>query len=190
MAIHSSVLAWRIPGTGESGGLASMESHRVGHDWSDLAATAAGWFPSCNSRYLSGFSQLVVFIQYWHLFSLRSKWISWYKSEKQCLNDYIKLLSKHEKFLVILEKSFDYGSQFSFSPGSLRNEGFSLWVLRTLILKEQILISLEEKEMGKVSEKVGSLLGALVWWTWGYWGSIERTEEDDTWDKETQEGEL
>ena len=32
MAIHSSVLAWRIPGTGEPGGLPSMESHRVGHD--------------------------------------------------------------------------------------------------------------------------------------------------------------
>ena len=38
MATHSSVLAWRIPGTGESGGLLSMGSHRVGHDWSDLAA--------------------------------------------------------------------------------------------------------------------------------------------------------
>ena len=33
--------AWRIPGTGEPGGLPSMESHRVGHDWSDLAAAAA-----------------------------------------------------------------------------------------------------------------------------------------------------
>ena len=31
MATHSSVLAWRIPGTGEPGGLPSMESHRVGH---------------------------------------------------------------------------------------------------------------------------------------------------------------
>ena len=41
MAIHSSVLAWRIPGTGEPGGLPSMGSHRVGHDWSDLAAGAA-----------------------------------------------------------------------------------------------------------------------------------------------------
>ena len=41
MATHSSVLAWRIPGTGESGGLLSMGSHRVGHDWSDLAAAAA-----------------------------------------------------------------------------------------------------------------------------------------------------
>ena len=38
MATHSSVLAWRIPGKGEPGGLPSMESHRVGHDWSDLAA--------------------------------------------------------------------------------------------------------------------------------------------------------
>ena len=36
MATHSSVLAWRIPGTGEPGGLPSMGSHRVGHDWSDL----------------------------------------------------------------------------------------------------------------------------------------------------------
>ena len=40
MATHSSVLAWRIPGTGELGGLPSMESHRVGHSWSDLAAAA------------------------------------------------------------------------------------------------------------------------------------------------------
>ena len=38
MATHSSVLAWRIPGTEEPGGLPSMGSHRVGHDRSDLAA--------------------------------------------------------------------------------------------------------------------------------------------------------
>ena len=41
MATHSSVLAWRIPGMGVPGGLPSMGSHRVGHDWSDLAAAAA-----------------------------------------------------------------------------------------------------------------------------------------------------
>ena len=41
MAVHSSVLAWRIPGTAEPGGLPSMGSHRVGHDWSNLAAAAA-----------------------------------------------------------------------------------------------------------------------------------------------------
>ena len=41
MATHSSVPAWRIPGTGEPGGLPSLGSHRVGHDWIDLAAAAA-----------------------------------------------------------------------------------------------------------------------------------------------------
>ena len=43
MATHSSVLAWRIPGTGEPGGLPSLGPHRVGRDWSDLAAAAAAW---------------------------------------------------------------------------------------------------------------------------------------------------
>ena len=41
MTTHSSVLAWRIPGTGKPGGLPSLGSHRVGHNWSDLAAAAA-----------------------------------------------------------------------------------------------------------------------------------------------------
>ena len=38
MATHSSILAWRIPGMAEPGGLPSVGSHRVGHDWSNLAA--------------------------------------------------------------------------------------------------------------------------------------------------------
>ena len=38
MATHSSILAWRIPGTEEPGGLPSMESHRVGHNRRNLAA--------------------------------------------------------------------------------------------------------------------------------------------------------
>ena len=41
MATHSNVLAWRMPGRGEPRGLQSMGSHRVRHDWSDLAAAAA-----------------------------------------------------------------------------------------------------------------------------------------------------
>ena len=49
MATHSSILAWRIPGTGEPGGLPSMGSHRVGHDWSDLAAAAGCFINSINS---------------------------------------------------------------------------------------------------------------------------------------------
>ena len=47
MATHSSVLAWRIPGAGEPGGLTSMGSHRVGHDWSDLAAAAICYLSFC-----------------------------------------------------------------------------------------------------------------------------------------------
>ena len=62
MATHSSVLAWRIPGTGEPGGLPSMGSHRVGHDWSDLAAAAAdltcGGAGNVNSRLASSTSSL------------------------------------------------------------------------------------------------------------------------------------
>ena len=42
MATHSSVLAWRIPGTGEPGGLLSMGSLRVRHDLSDLKKKSAG----------------------------------------------------------------------------------------------------------------------------------------------------
>ena len=47
MAIHSSGLAWRIPGMGEPGGLPSMGSHRVRHNWSNLAAAAAGGRVGC-----------------------------------------------------------------------------------------------------------------------------------------------
>jgi len=60
MATHSSVLAWRIPGMGEPGGLPSMGSHRVRHDWSDLAAAAAAGAASWDSqlqRRLSDFNR-------------------------------------------------------------------------------------------------------------------------------------
>ena len=47
MAPHSSGLAWRIPGTGEAGGLPSMGLHRVGHNWSDLAAAFPHYLQVC-----------------------------------------------------------------------------------------------------------------------------------------------
>ena len=65
MATHSSVLAWRIPGTGEPGGLPSLGSHRIGHDWHELAAAAAdvllvlSWFfydPTDVGNLICGFS--------------------------------------------------------------------------------------------------------------------------------------
>ena len=50
MATHSSVLAWRIPGTGEPSGLPSMGSHRLGHDWSDSAAALKLQIPGHHPR--------------------------------------------------------------------------------------------------------------------------------------------
>ena len=63
MATHSSVLAWRIPGMGKPGGLPSMGSHRVGHDWSDLAAAAACFlFQLFYSSHLTGSFLLFMFL--------------------------------------------------------------------------------------------------------------------------------
>ena len=61
MATHSSVLAWRIPGTGEPGELLSMGSHRVGHDRSDLAAAAGpdGITGQSNNYFIKNFHQSV-----------------------------------------------------------------------------------------------------------------------------------
>ena len=57
MATHSSVLAWRIPGMGEPGGLPSMGPHKVGHDCSDLAAAAAA-AAAVNSKSAEEFNKL------------------------------------------------------------------------------------------------------------------------------------
>ena len=50
MATHSSVLAWRFPGTEEPSGLSSVGSHRVGYDWSNLAGGISGKEPACQCR--------------------------------------------------------------------------------------------------------------------------------------------
>ena len=52
MATHSSVLAWRIPGTGEPGGLPSLGSHRIRHNWRDLAVAAAAAAGKCSVPHL------------------------------------------------------------------------------------------------------------------------------------------
>ena len=72
MTTHSSVLAWRIPGTGEPGRLPSMGSHRVGHDWSDLAAAAAIALRRCVS-----FCCICCFSPWlcWYIFCLRGQLI-------------------------------------------------------------------------------------------------------------------
>jgi len=59
MATHFSVLAWRIPGMAEPGGLLSMGLHRVGHDCSDLAAAAA----AAGRQTMTGIIQLYVTLE-------------------------------------------------------------------------------------------------------------------------------
>ena len=66
MATHSSVLTWRIPGLGEPGGLLSMGSHRVGYDWSNLAAAAGS----------SLLPQVFSICSKWGLLSSYSAWAS------------------------------------------------------------------------------------------------------------------
>ena len=71
MATHSSVLAWRIPGTGVPGGLPSMGSHRVGHDWSNLAAAAdAQVLPSLCLLTRFSYCLLFSFVYFFLLFCL------------------------------------------------------------------------------------------------------------------------
>ena len=74
MATHSSVLAWRIPGTGEPGGLPSLRSHKVGNDWSDLAAAAAAAVPCTRQGGDTAVStgRAVLIIYSWCLFWLVS----------------------------------------------------------------------------------------------------------------------
>ena len=71
MATHSSVPACRIPGTGQPGGLSSMGSHRVGHDWSDLAAAPAAflmWDLSILLYVLLIYSIIYVIMNSWNFF--------------------------------------------------------------------------------------------------------------------------
>ena len=98
MATHSSALAWRIPGTEEPGGLLSMESHRVGHDWSDLAAAAAAMTstkaPSLWSEIFYGYfysKELIVWIFLVPISRKGITSINWMSSKKKRTNTSITL---------------------------------------------------------------------------------------------------
>ena len=71
MATHSTILARRIPGTREPGGLPSLGSHRVGHDWSDLAAAAAAAVEKTNNTNFNTTARTPIF-----LFMSAGKWAS------------------------------------------------------------------------------------------------------------------
>ena len=81
MATHSSVLAWRIPGTGEPGGLPSMGLHRVGHDWNNLAAAAAAADIYPEVELLD--HMVVLFLVFWEASSCFPHGLPWWLSGKE-----------------------------------------------------------------------------------------------------------
>ena len=90
MATHSSVLAWRIPGTAEPGRLPSMGLHRVGHNWSDLAeagtAAAAGSKSSLKIAFVVVLTNIIqtiygYFLIFWHLYNVGLGWFSFHCTE-------------------------------------------------------------------------------------------------------------
>ena len=79
LANHSSILSWRIPGTGEPGGLPSMGSHRVGHNWSDLTAAAGSYLEAFYMQCCFCFLNMHLFTK-WGLLSPRNKFMLFFTS--------------------------------------------------------------------------------------------------------------
>ena len=79
MTTHSSILAWRIPGTVEPVGLPSMGLHRVGHDWSDLAAARRNIICSFDEvgcgYYGSNLPPIYIYIKYWDTIAWCNLWL-------------------------------------------------------------------------------------------------------------------
>ena len=144
MATHSSVLAWRIPGTGEPGGLPSTGSHRVGHDWSDLAAAAAVYFWVKLSFRIIQKQQCLKFktldkhtwlrnfyfhnkysvtctlkILSWnsHSFTMVQHWAFWSSSWTICQNSVLR---------VTVIKPFSWRASLAFYSSTYQREGYSI----------------------------------------------------------------
>ena len=76
MATHSGVLAWRIPGRAEPGGLLSVGSHRVGHNWSNLAVAAAASETTFTGEKGAGYS--FNNLSYWQVFATSLAYDIWW----------------------------------------------------------------------------------------------------------------
>ena len=106
MATHSSILAWRIPGTEEPSGLPSMGLHRVGHDWSDLAAAAAGLDETLD-----------------HLWSLRRSSQQYFSTSHYCIECTLQIRDSNSSFCNVVSGSISlchpqekgFSVQFSYS---------------------------------------------------------------------------
>ena len=105
MATHSSILAWRILGMGEPDGLLSMGSHRVGHDWSDLAAAAAAAAEFTPSQGLGNHTELLCWKRPWCWERLRQE-------EKETTED--EMVGWHHRL---------NGHEFEQTPGDSEGHG-------------------------------------------------------------------
>ena len=101
MATHSSVLAWRIPETGEPGGLPSVGSQRVGHDWSDLAATQRS---PCS---LLRVSDVYYFEEQYSLYQFKSKYESKMIIDSETYDSRIFWLYNIVVYILFVSVTFD-----------------------------------------------------------------------------------
>ena len=105
MATHSSVLAWRIPGMGEPGGLPSMGSHRVRHNWSNLAAVAAAEENRGENLHNTGLGSdfLATTSKEWSIEAKSDKWeyikTKSFFTAKDSINKMKKKYKEYEKYL-------------------------------------------------------------------------------------------
>ena len=149
MAIHSSALAWRIPGTGEPGGLPSMGSHSVGHDWSDLAANfSASYLPSLNPSI---------------------SW-QWYTSTRFPLRKRKKWEAHRSQWFIVVTKSFQAGmantlnlsAKFSLGEALLPTMLQAFWLHN---LKDSFFITfgMQQKLMREHSQLLEVHRFVIVW---------------------------
>ena len=107
MATLSSILAWKIPGTAEPGGLPSMGSHRVSHDWSNLAAAAASlWKTQVSSICCPQSSHLsLCFLPFqWHDSQPASQWWGYYDAINALIGQVMKFTFPFRLTFFFLEE--------------------------------------------------------------------------------------
>ena len=158
MTPHFSTLAWRIPGTGEPGGLPSMGSHRDGHDWSALAAAAAAALHCTCTRHC-----VYTVICWWVLWLLRIR-LLWTGCTSICFTVF-NLLGVNAKELTVKSHG---NSVFSFLRNSqtVRNWGFfSLnYFKRIFFLRYNLNMHSIKNVIPSTSQKLSEESSCLVHW--------------------------
>ena len=144
MATHSSTLAWKIPWTEEPGGLQSMGSQTVGHDW----ATSLSFFPSKTKNYtvllMRKYEEVKLVFKYWDLNTLKFNHIFTSKSsleivpEINCMKDFFLV---NVKILFTCFSQYDFNWELSMVVYGHMPIYFSIWIYSFCITKAPLLCS-------------------------------------------------